>query len=218
MASLRRLGLVAASAFVGLLVLLLCLPFLALATPPRPPTTGSTATAAGTDSATAATVAGIPLRVLAAYKAVNGWCPGLRWELIAGIGAVESGNATTGGATVNPQTGEVTPWIFGPPLDGSAGLERLPIGPWLGWFGLTGPWQQAVGPLQFLPGTFTEWAVSVDGGVADPHNIDDAVATAANYLCQGHSGAITDERAAVLRYNDSQAYATEVLAYADSLP
>ena len=218
MASLRRLGLVAASAFVGLLVLLLCLPFLALATPPHPPPTGSTATGVGTLAATTATVAGIPPRVLAAYKAVNGWCPGLRWELVAGIGAAESGNATTGGATVNPQTGEVTPWIFGPPLDGSAGLERLPIGPWLGWFGLTGPWQQAVGPMQLLPGTFTEWAVSVDGGMADPHNIDDAVATAANYLCQGHSGAVTDERAAALRYNDSQAYATEVLAYADSLP
>ena len=214
MASLRRLGLVAASAFVGLLVLLLCLPFLALATPPHPPATGPAATAVGTDAATA----GIPPRVLAAYKAVNGWCPGLRWELVAGIGAAESGNATTGGATVNPQTGEVTPWIFGPPLDGSAGLERLPIGPWLGWFGLIGPWQQAEGPMQFLPATFTEWAVSIDGGVADPHNIDDAVATAANYLCGGHSGAITDERAAALRYNDSRAYASEVLSYANSLP
>lgn len=76
----------------------------------------------------------------------------------------------------------VAPWIFGPPLDGSPGVRALPVGRWLGWFGLSGPWQQAVGPMQFLPATFTASAVDQDGdGVANPHDIDDAVATAANY-------------------------------------
>lgn len=163
-------------------------------------------------------VAGIPSTVLAAYKAANDWCPGLRWQLLAGIGQAESGNATTDGAQVDPRTGEVSPTIFGPPLDGSDGTQRLPIGRWLGWFGLPGPWQQAVGPMQFLPGTFTAWAVEVTGAGADPNNIFDAVDTAANYLCQGRNGRITDERAAVLRYNDDEAYASAVLAYADSLP
>ena len=57
--------------------------------------------------------------------------------------------------------------------------------------------------MQFLPGTFDAWAVDQDGdGVANPHDIDDAVATAASYLCRGKEGAITDEAAALRRYNN----------------
>jgi len=89
-------------------------------------------------------VAGVPDRVLRAYRAVDGWCPGLRWQLVAGIGSIESGHGTSGGASADPETGEVVPHIFGIPLDGSPGIEELPIGRWLGWFGLAGPWQQAV--------------------------------------------------------------------------
>lgn len=162
-------------------------------------------------------VNGIPDRALEAYQAVDAWCPGLRWELLAGIGWVESHHGTTGGAQIDPDTGAVDPWIFGPPLDGNGGVRRLPIGRWLGWWGLTGPWQQAVGPMQFLPATFEASAVDQDGsGVANPHDIGDAAATAANYLC-GDVGAVTDEREALLRYNRSETYVLEVLAYTTSL-
>ena len=161
---------------------------------------------------------GIPARVLTAYQAVDGWCNGLRWQLVAAIGQVESGHGTSGGAKTDETTGEVTPWIFGPPLDGTNSTERIPIGDGLGWWGLTGPWAQAVGPMQFLPSTFARWGVDADrDGTANPHDIDDAAASAANYLCGGHDGAITDERAAVLRYNNSAAYADEVLAIAEGL-
>jgi murein DD-endopeptidase MepM/ murein hydrolase activator NlpD len=163
-------------------------------------------------------VSGIPEPALRAYLAAGSHCPGLRWELLAAIGSVESGHGTTGGATADPDTGEVTPWIFGPPLDGSPGIRALPIGDWIGWWGLTGPWQQAAGPMQFLPGTFTAWAIDADeDGETNPHDLDDAVASAANYLCQGPEGEITDERAALLRYNASDAYVAKVLAYADGL-
>ena len=163
-------------------------------------------------------VSGIPDRVLRAYRAVDGWCMGLRWQLLAGIGTIESGHGTSGGATADPESGEVVPHIFGIPLDGSPGIEQLPIGNWLGWFGLGGPWQQAVGPMQFLPATFDAWAVDQDAdGVANPHDIDDAVATAANYLCGGRDGAVTDERAALRRYNNDDSYVTQVLAYADQV-
>lgn len=164
------------------------------------------------------TVAGIDSRALAAYQAAGGWCEGLRWELLAGIGYVESGHGTTGGAHIDPDNGEATPWIFGPPLDGSPGVRALSIGPWLDWWGLTGPWQQAVGPMQFLPGSFSAWQIDGDDdGTFNPHDIDDAAPTAANYLCQGHDGTIEDERAALLRYNRSDTYATKVLAYAEGL-
>jgi len=163
-------------------------------------------------------VSGIPDLVLRAYRAADGWCTGLRWQLLAGIGSIESGHGTSGGATADPESGEVVPHVFGIPLDGSPGIEELPIGKWLGWFGLGGPWQQAVGPMQFLPGTFDAWAVDQDGdGVANPHDIDDAVATAANYLCGGRDGTVTDERAALRRYNNDDSYATQVIVYADQI-
>ena len=195
---------------MGVVVLVLGAPLFALSLPTSGAPLGL---ASGT-----ASLAGTPSTVLDAYKAANDWCPGLRWQLLAGIGHEESGNATTDGASVDPRTGQVSPSILGPPLDGSDGTQRLPIGPWLGWFGLPGPWQQAVGPMQFLPGTFMAWAIDVTGSGADPNNIYDAVDTAANYICQGHTGTITSERAAILRYNDDEAYASAVLAYADSLP
>ncbi len=202
---MRRRGLMAAAAVpVAVLCIVLGIPFFVVAT--------SNAAKPG------GAVAGIPDRVLRAYRAVDGWCPGLRWQLLAGIGSIESGHGTSGGASADPETGEVVPHIFGIPLDGSPGIEQLPIGKWLGWFGLGGPWQQAVGPMQFLPGTFEAWAVDQDGdGVANPHDIDDAVATAANYLCGGRTGAITDERATVRRYNNDDSYVTRVLDYADKI-
>ncbi len=154
-------------------------------------------------------------RALAAYQAAGEACEGVDWALLAAIGSVESGHGTFGGATIDPTTGEATPWIFGPPLDGGPGVQSLPIGPWDGWWGLTGPWQRAVGPMQFLPGTFSASAVDGDGdGVTNPHDIDDAAATAAAYLCDGLG--IVDERAAVGRYNHSDAYVQEVVALAAS--
>lgn len=163
-------------------------------------------------------LAGIDPTALAAYQAADGWCHGLRWELLAGIGHVESGHGTTGGAAIDPDTGEATPWIFGPPLDGSPGVLALPIGRWLDWWGLAGPWQQAVGPMQFLPATFTTWHIDGDDDREfNPHDIDDAVPTAANYLCGGPDGRITDEREALLRYNRSDTYATKVLAQTEAI-
>ena len=109
------------------------------------------------------------------------------------------------------------PFILGPPLDGTGvggNTTPMPVGRWAGQWGLSGPWQQALGPMQFLPGTFEAWAI--DGnrdGRLDPHNIGDAVATAADYLC-GPEHQITDERAAIRRYNNSDAYIDQVLAWA----
>lgn len=163
-------------------------------------------------------VVGIPPRALAAYQAADGWCPGLRWQLLAALGRVESGHGSSGGATVGPDTGAVAPPIFGPPLDGSGETRRLPLGRWAGRWGLAGEWQRAVGPMQFLAPTFGAWGVDADGdGAADPHDLDDAAATAANYLCDGWTGRIGDERAALARYNAGGAYADELLEYAAQL-
>ena len=160
---------------------------------------------------------GIPPSALAAYQRSAGACPGLRWELLAAVGQVESAHGTIGGRSIGSDN-VVTPPILGPPLDGTGdggNSTALPAGSWSGRWGVTGPWLQAVGPMQFLPPTFDAWAVDGDSDDRlDPHDVDDAVATAAAYLC-GAAGRIDDERTALLRYNNSSAYVDEVLAWAE---
>lgn len=172
----------------------------------------------------AAGLAGIPRRAAVAYQANAGRCPGLTWTLLAAIGAVESNHGQIGSASIDETTGDVEPWIFGPTLDGSSGTAAIPIGEWAGWWGLTGPWTQAVGPMQFLPATFETHAQDGNGdGQASPHNIDDAVATTAHYLCTASGEHIegVDEIAAI--YNPgsptySHELAAEERAILDALP
>ena len=77
-------------------------------------------------------------------------------------------------------------------------------------------WDRAVGPMQFIPGTWRRHARDGDGDeVADPHNLYDAALSAARYLCAG--GVMEGEgnlRAGFLRYNHSGAYVERVLTLA----
>lgn len=153
----------------------------------------------------------VPPRALAAYQhGAADACPGVDWTLLAAIGAVESRHGQTATATIDDSTGESTPWIFGPPLDGQAGTAQIPAGDWIGWWGLTGPWAQAVGPMQFLPTTFSDHAVDADqDGQTNPHDLDDAATAAARYLCAAGGGAVEGETEAARIYNpgDQVAYA-----------
>ncbi|WUD70285.1 NlpC/P60 family protein [Streptomyces sp. NBC_00510] len=148
-----------------------------------------------------------------AVHEVSPGCRGMRWQVLAGIAAIESNSAT--GRTISPG-GDITPRILGPRLDGSgAGGNTTAIGDTDNgrWDG-DGQFDRAVGPFQFLPATFT--AVGRDGngdGRIDPHNADDAALAAATYLC-GDGRDLTDEdqlRAAVYSYNHSTAYVTDVV-------
>ncbi|MFR9771527.1 lytic murein transglycosylase, partial [Nocardia sp. SC052] len=76
---------------------------------------------------------------------------------------------------------------------------------------------RAVGPMQFLPGTWGVYAADGNGdGVADPHNVFDAALAAGKYLCSGGLDLRdpAQELRAVLRYNNSMAYAANVLSWA----
>jgi soluble lytic murein transglycosylase-like protein len=68
----------------------------------------------------------------------------------------------------------------------------------------------AQGPMQFMPSTWA--AYGLGGDVHDPH---DAILGAANVLAL--SGARTDERAALYRYNHSALYVDAVLRYARAI-
>lgn len=160
---------------------------------------------------------GVPDIVLRAYRTAEQRTTGTRpnchlsWSLVAAIGRVESnhargGQVDGGGTTVTP--------ILGPQLSGNgfAAIADTDNG------ALDGDteWDRAVGPMQFIPGTWRRNGLDANGdGIASPHNIFDAAAAAGRYLCAGNRD-LDDPaqlRAAVFSYNASQSYVDLVLAW-----
>lgn len=139
---------------------------------------------------------------------------GASWWMLAGIGRTESRHGTYLGSEVAPG-GRVEPPILGPPLDGSNGFRRVPDSDG-GALDGDPVNDRAVGPMQFLPGTWATMGRDGDGdGTADPDNIYDAALGAGAYLCR--SGPLSSEaalRGAYLTYNRSQTYVDTVLGFA----
>jgi hypothetical protein len=166
---------------------------------------------------------GIPEAALGAYhaaadrlRAVVPSC-GLDWALLGAIGRVESNHARFGGNALD-QRGVARPGIIGIPLDGRPGTARI-LDTDGGRWDRDNIYDRAVGPMQFIPGTWRGMAVDGDGdGVADPQNILDAAASAGAYLCSGRADLRSEQgaRQAVLRYNHSNDYARTVLSIADA--
>jgi membrane-bound lytic murein transglycosylase B len=164
---------------------------------------------------------GIPLATLDAYlraeAALGRERPacGITWWALAGIGRVESNHGRYGGAQPGAN-GDVKPRIVGIPLDGN-GVAAIPDSD-RGLWDLDPLWDRAVGPMQFIPGTWRRYKADGNGdGVADPNNVYDAALGAGRYLC--NSGALVDDNAlirAYLSYNHSYEYAANVLEFARS--
>ena len=176
---------------------------------------------AGQDSATGRLAAtGIPIRALNAYvDAAENADPGcgVHWSLPAAIGRVESDHGRHGGSTIGDD-GKVAPPIIGPRLDGSSGTARITDTDDGRHDGDT-EFDRAVGPMQFIPGTWQRFEADGDGdGLADPQDLDDAALTTARYLCDGDSDLSTEKGRwdAVYRYNHSRDYVALVLGLADS--
>lgn len=160
--------------------------------------------------------AGIPPVAVRAYAAATlreaREEPGchLGWTTLAGLGWVESQHGTIGGRVLGDDGRPDRP-IRGPVLDGTHGTAAMASA--------TGGWDRAVGPLQFLPSTWTRWAADGDGdGVADPQDLDDAALAAGRYLC-GAGGDLAAGPAwvsAVLAYNHADAYVKAVYAAAST--
>ncbi len=139
----------------------------------------------------------------------------LSWPTLAGIGFVESRHGTYAGGEIGPD-GVTTVNIIGIPLDGTNNTRAIPDTDGGALDGDT-TWDRAVGPMQFIPGTWERWGVSASGtGDPDPHQIDDAALSAGRYLCGAGRdlGTAQDWEAAILEYNRSSEYVADVLAYA----
>src|ERR1700758_4013493 len=189
----------------------------------RPPTSVHIAAATKSGPAPPMTVVnsssalGIPSIALAAYRnaeqmmATSSPNCGISWNLLAGIGRIESGHAN-GGAT--DARGTAVRPIYGPALDGTLpGNEVIAQSSVAG--GVT--YARAMGPMQFLPGTWARYAADGDGdGIADPQNLYDSTLAAARYLCSGGLNLRDPSQVmtAILRYNNSMPYAPNVLGWA----
>ncbi|MER7840005.1 lytic transglycosylase domain-containing protein [Streptomyces sp. NPDC096040] len=183
------------------------------------PSVGPTASSSsiGTAVSRGAAEAGIPATVLDAYKKaeaeLRGSVPGcnLSWQLLAAIGKVESGQARGGDVDAE---GNTLHRILGPQLDGNgfALIQDTDGGQYDG----NSAYDQAVGPMQFIPSTWA-WA-GRDGngdGVKDPNNVYDAALAAGHYLCRNgwDLSVQADMNSAILSYNHSQDYLNLVLSW-----
>lgn len=119
---------------------------------------------------------------------------GLDWSVLAGIGALESGHGAHA-----PRSVDAGPDTDAGRLDADPDRDR------------------PVGPLGFLPATWSVVGVDADGdGVRSPESLDDAALAAAVLLC-GAPGSLSDPagaREALRRFNPSAAYGQTVLALA----
>ncbi|WP_082957923.1 lytic transglycosylase domain-containing protein [Mycobacterium alsense] len=160
---------------------------------------------------------GIPSIALTAYRraemkmaSVAPGC-GVSWNLLAGIGRIESGHA--GGGAVDARGTAVVP-IYGPALDGTLPGNEVIL---QSSVGNRPTYARAMGPMQFLPGTWARYAADGKGdGTADPQNLFDSALAAARYLCSGGLNLRDPSQvmSAILRYNNSVAYAQNVLGWA----
>lgn len=131
---------------------------------------------------------------------------GMTWWALAGIGRTESAHGTYQGRELGLD-GRVSEPIFGPPLDGTNGFAVVADSD-RGLLDAVATSDRAVGPMQFLPGTWRTVGRDATGdGVADPQNLYDAALAAAVYMCR--AGAVSDDaglRRAYLSYNRSASY------------
>lgn len=160
----------------------------------------------------------IPQAALSAYQraesVINKADSGCRlpWELIAAIGSVESDHGRYGGNELDAR-GVARPGIYGIALNGRNDTQDIADTD-AGQYDNDTRHDRAVGPMQFIPSTWT--VVGVDGdadGTRNPQDIDDAALATAVYLCSGDDdlSAEQGQRAAVYRYNHSNDYVDLVL-------
>jgi membrane-bound lytic murein transglycosylase B len=166
----------------------------------------------------------IPVIALVAYQRAAAWVGAIvpscaiAWFHVAAIGRVESNHGRFAGSQPLVD-GRVLPPVRGIPLDGTRSLAIADTD--LGVLDGDPIWDRALGPTQFIPGTWNGYAslFDLDGnadGVEDPDNIFDAARATAIYLCRHTTGPLTDPanaRVAIYGYNPSDRYVEAAQAW-----
>jgi peptidoglycan DL-endopeptidase CwlO len=156
---------------------------------------GQASACAAQPQPSALAVATIPASYLAWYQ-VAGREYGIPWEILAGIGEVESDNGQSNAPGVHS----------GANAAGAAGPMQ---------FGIGGAAGNTWGGPPVHPASLRTGGYGIDGdhdGMVDVYDPGDAIPSAAAYLRA--NGAPGDIQAALFAYNHSQAYVTLVLAWA----
>ena len=141
----------------------------------------------------------------------------LTWQLVAAIGRVESNHGRAGGNVLD-DSGVAKPGIYGVALNGRNRTQAISDSDG-GQFDNDTQWDRAVGPMQFIPSTWSIVGVDADGDAKrNPQDVDDAALATAVYLCSGKDdlSTVVGQRAAVYRYNHSQPYVDLVLEIMDA--
>jgi hypothetical protein len=165
----------------------------------------------------------IPSAALAAYQRAEAvinkadeTC-NLTWQLVAAIGRVESNHGRSGGNVLD-NDGVAQPGIYGVALNGKKDTQAISDTD-AGQFDGDTEWDRAIGPMQFIPSTWSIVGVDADGDAKrNPQDIDDAALATAVYLCSGKDdlSTVVGQRGAVFRYNHSQQYVDLVLSIMDA--
>ncbi|HIW96451.1 MAG TPA: lytic murein transglycosylase [Candidatus Corynebacterium gallistercoris] len=164
---------------------------------------------------------GIPLQALIAYgnaeviaRQNRPEC-NITWNTLAGLGYVETRHGTYDGknfgAASLQENGIAEPHIVGPQLNGQgfAKVEDTDGGEVDG----DPDFDRAVGPMQFIPESWSRYGIDADGdGATNPHSIDDAAASAVRLLCDHQRDLGTPEgwTRAIRGYNQSTEYVLNV--------
>lgn len=158
-----------------------------------------------------------------ALAQVDDVAPGCQVRLALVAAVVEDESSGGRGRAISPQ-GDVEPRIIGEALDGGADgsgrAKALVRDSDAGRLDADPLYDRAVGLAQFLPATWA--AAGLDGngdGVADPHNVYDAVLTQVAKLCRdGYPlASASDERRALYAYNPADWYVAKVMALAERI-
>lgn len=163
----------------------------------------------------------IPRLVLDAYQrailAMSVRMPTCRipWPAVAALGRIESNHGRYRGARF-ALNGDVYPPIIGIPLDGTNKTREIRDTD-DGLYDGDTVYDRAVGPMQFIPSTWTRMGLDGDGdGIANPNNIYDATLSAAHYLCRAVPGGQLDNEESLAKayfsYNRSSSYVEAGLA------
>ena len=186
---------------------------------PAPPPTAAGGALPAADAAwlqRVSSAADIPERALRAYAmaalTLADEQPGCRlgWNMLAGIGKIESEHGSIDGARLLP-SGETTQRIIGVPLDGTDFLATPDTDG--GAIDGDAQWDRAVGPMQFIPSTWDVFGRDGNGdGRIEIDQIDDAALSAAALLCDPGLDLTVGEHwiAALDGYNPSASYNNDV--------